>query len=126
MKNVLLGTAFLLASLATSASLARAAEPGCESTTEAQRRAEWASQQSGSSALRLDGDQAERFLDYLNNKIGRHTEYWGDGVIIGRYPALGYDSVAIVDDGCVDETKLIRLDPDMFEQAYQAAQSSSF
>jgi hypothetical protein len=123
MKHVLLGAALVLASVA----VARAAEPGCESTTDAQQRAEWASQRyGGGSAVRLDGDQAERFLNYLNNKVGRHTEYWGDGVIVGRYPALGYVSVAIVDDGCVDESKLIRLDPDTFDQAYQAAQNTSY
>jgi hypothetical protein len=61
----------------------------------------------------------------LNFKVGRHTEYWGDGVIIGRYPALGYDSVAIVDDGCVDETKLIRLDPPTTQLALDAARQSS-
>ncbi|MGO9135507.1 MAG: hypothetical protein ACLP8A_15870 [Methylovirgula sp.] len=48
------------------------------------------------------------------------------GVIIGRYPAFGYDSVAIIDDGCVDETKMIRLDPQTTAMAFQASEDPNF
>ena len=65
------------------------AQEGCESADAAQMRTEMASEQSGGNAIRLSGDQAERFLDFINDDVGRHTEYWGDGVIIGRFPALG-------------------------------------
>ncbi len=80
----------------------------------------------GGGAMQLSGDQAERFLYYLNDKVGRNTDMWGDSVIIARYPMLGYDSVAIVDDGCVDEAKMIRLDPQTTELAFQASQDPNF
>ena len=100
------------------------AQQGCESADAAQMRTEMASEQSGGNAIRLSGDQAERFLDFINDDVGRHTEYWGDGVIIGRFPALGYDAIAIVDDGCVDESKLIRLNPEDTAAGLEHAQNS--
>ncbi|MBV8565234.1 MAG: hypothetical protein JO273_07260 [Methylobacteriaceae bacterium] len=126
MKSLVFATALAVVSIVGAAQTAKAAAPGCVSTTDAQRRAEIGSQRYGGMALRLDGEDAERFLDYLNNKVGHHTEYWGEGVIIGRYPALGYDAVAIVEDGCVDEQKLIRLNPATTDLAYQAARNPTY
>jgi hypothetical protein len=39
---------------------------------------------------------------------------------------LGYDSVAIVDDGCVNEANMIQLDPQTSAMAYQASQDPNF
>jgi hypothetical protein len=125
MKHFFLGTAFLVAGSFGPIAALQAAEHGCEPPNAAMIRADMGSQSAGSTAIRLDGDRAERFFDYLNDKVGRNTDYWGDGVIIGRYPALGYDSVAIVDDGCVDETKMIRLDPRTTMLALEAAENPS-
>lgn len=97
------------------------AQPGCEPMTAAQVRTQFMTSQAGGSTIVLSGDQAERFLDYINDDIGRSTDYWGDGVIVARYPALGFDSVAIVDDGCVDESKTIRLAPPDTAGALHAA-----
>lgn len=102
------------------------AQPGCEPTTAAQMQTQMQSEQTGGATIVLSGDQAERFLDYINDDIGRHTDYWGDGVIVGRYPTLGYDSVAIVDDGCVDESKTIRLNPADTAGALNAAQGGYY
>lgn len=121
MKSLLLGTTFLVAGALCFVSTAKADEPGCMPASTALLRAQAAAEDAGGAAIRLDGDQAEDFLDYLNDDVGRHTEYWGDAVIVGRFPALGYDSVAIVDDGCVDETKLIRLNPATTDLAFRAA-----
>jgi hypothetical protein len=121
MKSLLIGTTFVFLTIGGFAPLAKADEPGCTPSSTALLRAQAASEDAGGTAIRLDGDQAEKFLDYINDNVGRHTDYWGDGVIIGRFPALGYDSVAIVDDGCVDETKLIRLNPATTDLAFQAA-----
>jgi hypothetical protein len=125
MKHLLLGSVFVFAGFVGSVAAVHASERGCESPSAALSRAEVGSVNAGGLAVRLDGDEAERFFDYLNYKVGRNTDYWGDAVIIGRYPALGYDSVAIVDDGCVDETKMIRLDPQITERALGSAQESS-
>ncbi len=102
------------------------AQEGCQSAVAAQTQTEMTSEQSGGNAIVLSGDQAERFLDYINDNVGRHTDYWGDGVIIGRSPALGYDAIAIVDDGCVDESKLIRLNPEDTAAGLEHAQDGSF
>ncbi len=77
----------------------------------------------GGVALRLDGNQAEDFVDYLNDHAGSDVDYWGDGVIVGRFPALGYDTLATVDDGCVNETKVVMLNPMTTDLAFHAAQS---
>ncbi len=122
MKSLLLGTTFALAGIIGSVSISKADEPGCVPPSAALFRAQAMAQEAGGTAIRLDGDQAEKFLDYINDNVGRHTDYWGDGVIIERFPALGYDSVAVIDDSCVDETKLIRLDPETTDLAFQAAQ----
>jgi len=102
------------------------AQQGCEPTAAAQMQTEMQSEQSGGNIIVLSGDQAERFLDYINDDVGRHTDYWGDSVIIGRYPALGYDAIAIVDNGCVDESKTIRLDPQDTAAGLHAADGDSF
>ncbi len=77
----------------------------------------------GGVALRLDGNQAEDFVDYLNDHAGSDVDYWGDGVIVGRFPALGYDTLATVDDGYVNETKVVMLNPMTIDLAFHAAQS---
>jgi hypothetical protein len=102
------------------------AQESCETTTNAQMQTQMQSEQAGGNTIVLSGDQAERFLDYINEDIGHHTDYWGDGVIVGRYPALGYDNIAIVDDGCVDESKTIRLDPQDTAGALNAANGGSY
>ena len=102
------------------------AQQGCESADTAQMRTEMAAEQSGGNAIRLSSDQAERFLGYINDAVGPHTEYWGDGVIIGRFPAFGYDAIAIVDDGCVDESKLIRLNPEDIAAGLERVQQGSY
>ena len=107
MKSFLLALTFALAGSVGFVSLAKAAGPACVPPDAALFNAQAAAQDARGVAIRLSGDQAEDFLDYINDDVGRHTDYWGNGVIVGRFPALGYDSVAIVDDGCVDETKLI-------------------
>ncbi len=68
------------------------AQRACVPVAAAQVQSEMATQQAGGTAIALSGDQAERFLDYINDNIGQHTEYWGDGVLVTRFPALGYDA----------------------------------
>jgi hypothetical protein len=125
MKRFIL-TSLLAGTAASGVSLLAYAQPGCEPTTAAQMQTEMQTEQAGGNTVVLSGDQAERFLDYINDNVGRRTDYWGDGVIIGRYPALGYDAVAIVDGGCVDESKTIRLDPEDTAGALNAAQGGSY
>jgi hypothetical protein len=122
MKSLLIGTTFALASFIGFMPLAKAAEPACVPPDAALLHAQAATRDARGVAIRLSGDQAEDFLDYINDNVSRHTDYWGDSVIVLRFPALGYDSVAIIDDGCVDETKLIRLNPATTDLALQAAQ----
>ncbi|HEY0145018.1 MAG: hypothetical protein WDN29_01720 [Methylovirgula sp.] len=102
------------------------AQRACVPVAAAQVQSEMATQQAGGTAIALSGDQAERFLDYINDNIGQHTEYWGDGVLVTRFPALGYDAMAIVDDGCVDESKAIRLNPADTAAALQHADQDSY
>lgn len=125
MKRIIVTSLFAAATAIGFSPIAHA-QQGCEPTGAAQMQTEMASEQSGGNMIVLSGDQAERFLDYLNDDVGRHTDYWGDGVIIGRFPALGYDAIAIVDDGCVDESKLIRLNPEETAAGLQHAEGASF
>lgn len=122
----LFGSLFGFAAIVGTTALAQAAAPGCAAPNAAFVQAQMGAERAGGDAMQLSGDQAERFLYYLNDKVGRNTDMWGDGVIIARYPMLGYDSIAIVDDGCVDEAKMIRLDPQTTEMAYQASQDPNF
>ncbi len=75
MKHFLLGTTFLLAGSVGPIVALQAAERGCEPPNAAMTRAEVGSQSAGSTAIRLTGDRAERFFDYLNDKVGRTTDY---------------------------------------------------
>ncbi len=102
------------------------AQRACIPVAAAQVQSEMATQQTGGTAIALSGDQAERFLDYINDNIGQHTEYWGDGVLVTRFPALGYDAMAIVDDGCVDESKAIRLNPEDTAAALRHVDDESY
>jgi hypothetical protein len=110
MKHFLL-TSLFAATAAIACSQIAYAQRACVPIAAAQVQSEMATQQAGGTAIALSGDQAERFLDHINDNIGQHTEYWGDGVLVTRFPALGYDAMAIVDHGCVDESKAIRLNP---------------
>ncbi|MGA9138409.1 MAG: hypothetical protein WBZ39_10790 [Methylovirgula sp.] len=76
----------------------------------------------GGVAVRLGGDQAENFVDYINDNTGYHADYWGDGIIVARFPALGYDTLATIDDGCVNAAKVVMLNPTTTNLAFQAAQ----
>ncbi len=122
MKSLLLATTFALASFVGFGPLAKAAGPACVPVDAAFLNTQGAAANAGGTALRLDGDQAEDFVDYLNNHAGSDVDYWGDGVIVGRFPALGYDTLATIDDGCVNETAVIMLNPMTTDLAFQAAQ----
>lgn len=126
MKELVFGVLFGLSSVAAFVPAAQADESVCEPPSAALQRAEIGSERAGGTALQISGDRAERFLYFINDKVGRSTDYWGDGVIVARYPALGYDSIAIVDDGCVDETKMIRLDPQTTAMAFAASENPNF
>jgi hypothetical protein len=110
----------------SAASLARADTDACVPPSVAMMHAEFNTSRAGGDAIRISGDQAERFLYYLNDKVGRDTDEWGDGIIIERFPALGYNTVAIIDDGCVDESKLITLDPRTTAMAFEASENRDF
>lgn len=99
---------------------------GCVPPDAAMMRWQVTTSRAGGNVIRITGDQAERFLYFLNDKVGRDTDDWGDSVIIGRYPALGYDTVSIVDDGCVDQSKLITLDPHTTAMAFEASENPNF
>jgi hypothetical protein len=122
MKTLLLGTTCALASFLGFIPFAKAAESACIPPDAAMLHAQAAAQNAGGVAMRLGGDQAEDFIDYINDNTGQHADYWGDGIIVGRFPALGYDTVAIIDGDCVNETKLITLNPMTTNLAFQAAQ----
>ncbi len=122
MKKLLLGTTFALASCISFIPIAKAAGPACIPVGVALLNTQAAATNAGGVALRLDGDQAEDFVDYVNSRTGRDADYWGDGIIVGRFPALGYDTLATIDDGCVNETKVIMLNPMTTDLAFQAAQ----
>lgn len=131
MKHLLVGSRIIgsllgFAGLIGTTALAQAFAPGCAAPNAAFIEAQQGAMRAGGDAMQLSGDQAERFLYYLNDKVGRNTDMWGESVIIARYPMLGYDSVAIVDDGCVDEAKMIRLDPQTTAMAYEASQDPNF
>lgn len=102
------------------------AQRACIPVAAAQEQSEMATQQAGGTAIALSGDQAERFFDYINDNVGQHTDYWGDGVLVTRFPALGYDAMAIVDDGCVDESKAIRLNPEDTAAALRHVDEDSY
>ena len=102
------------------------AQGDCVPIAAAQVQSEMATQQAGGTAIALSGDQAERFFDYINDNIGQHTDYWGDGVLVTRFPALGYDAIAIVDDGCVDVSKSIRLNPEDTAAALRHVDEGSY
>lgn len=122
MKKLLLGTTFALASCISFIPIANAAGPACIPVGVALLNTQAAATNAGGVALRLDGDQAEDFVDYVNSRTDRDADYWGDGIIVGRFPALGYDTLATIDDGCVNETKVIMLNPMTTDLAFQAAQ----
>lgn len=124
MNRVLLGLC-VFAGLSAPLSMAKA-DTSCIAPEAALSRIGFQSAQAGGAALHLTGDRAERFLYYLNEKVGRHTEMWGDAVIVGRFPALGYDTVSIVDDGCVDAMKQIQLDPETTAMALQTSADPNF
>ncbi|HEY1735559.1 MAG TPA: hypothetical protein VGG12_02835 [Methylovirgula sp.] len=126
MKHVLLTTLAGAAGIIATTAFAQAAAPSCAAPNAAFIEAQEGAARAGGIAVQLAGDQAERFLYYLNDKTGRNTDTWGDGVIIAHYPMLGYDSVAIVDDGCVNEANMIQLDPQTSAMAYQASQDPNF
>jgi hypothetical protein len=110
----------------SAASLARADTNACVPPNAAMMHAEFSTSRAGGNAIRISGDQAERFLYYLNDKVGRDTDTWGEGVIVERFPALGFDTVAVIDDGCVDESKLITLDPQTTAMAFEASENPNF
>jgi hypothetical protein len=122
MRSFLLGTTFALAGLVGFVPLAKADGPACVPVGAALFNTQAAAANAGGVAVRLGGDQAENFVDYINDNTGRYADYWGDGIIVGRFPALGYDTLATIDDGCVNATKVIMLDPMTTNLAFQAAQ----
>lgn len=124
--SVSLASVSLAGAICLSVSSARADPNICIPPNAALTHTEFSAARAGGNAIRITGDQAERFLYYLNEKVGRSTEIWGDGVIIGHYPALGYDTVAIIDDECVDESKLITLDSRVASLAFAASEDPNF
>jgi hypothetical protein len=126
MKHFVVGTFVGVAGILGATALAQADEQGCAEPSAAFVEAQASAEQAGGDAVQLTGDQAERFFYYLNDKVGRSTDIWGDGVIIARFPALGYDSVAVINGDCADEAKMIRLDPQTTAMAYEASQDPNF
>ncbi|MGH6984974.1 MAG: hypothetical protein ACREEI_12185 [Stellaceae bacterium] len=122
MKRFLFGTTFALAGLVGFVPLAKAAGPACMPVGAALFNTQAAAADAGGVAVRLGGDQAEDFVDYINDNAGHYADCWGDGIIVGRFPALGYDTLATIDDGCVNATKVIMLNPMTTNLAFQAAQ----
>ncbi len=110
----------------SAASIARADTGACVPPGAAMMHAQFNTSRAGGNAIRISGDQAERFLYFINEKVGRDTDNWGEGVIVEHYPALGYDTIAIIDDGCVDESKLITLDPHTTAMAFAASEDPNF
>ncbi|MBV9219438.1 MAG: hypothetical protein JO366_18830 [Methylobacteriaceae bacterium] len=126
MKNVLLGAAVGLVSLMAYLPNARADQSmGCQSAEVIKSQADIGSAKHGGRALRLDGPDAAKFLDYLNNRIGDPTDYKGDSLIIGLYPDLGYVLIGFIVNGCADQNNLVKLDADNFMRAYHAARGVS-
>jgi hypothetical protein len=119
-------TSLLAATAAIGCGPTAYAQRACVPVAAAQVQSEMATQRAGGTAIALSGNQAERFLDYINDNVGQHTDYWGDGVLVTRFPALGYDAMAIVDNGCVDESKAIRLNPEDTAAALQHADEDSY
>ena len=122
MNSLLLGTTFALVSLVGFIPLAKAAGPACMPPDIALFDTQAAAANAGGVAVRLGGDQAENFVDYINDNTGYHADYWGDGIIVARFPALGYDTLATIDDGCVNAAKVVMLNPTTTNLAFQAAQ----
>ena len=126
MKNMLLGAAVGLVSLIASLPYAQADQSmGCQSADVIKTQADVGSAKHGGRALRLDGPDAAKFLDYLNNRIGDPTDYKGDTLIIGLYPDLGYVLIGFIINGCADQNNLVKLDADNFMRAYHATRGVS-
>jgi hypothetical protein len=121
MKSLVLGATFALASFIGFTPAAHA-DSACVPADGAFLNTQAAAADAGGVAVRLDGDQAEDFVDYINDNASRHADYWGDGIIVGRFPALGYDTIAIIDDGCINPARVIVLNPMTTNLAFQAAQ----
>lgn len=121
MRTFLIGIAAGLAALAGSTMGAMAAGPACQSITQVTNIAAVGTARHGGKVLNLDGRDAMRFVDYLNNHIGDPSLYRGDTLIIGLYPDLGYVLVGFATSGCVDQKNLIKLDPRSFIKAYTVA-----
>ncbi|HLH12546.1 MAG TPA: hypothetical protein VKV77_11800 [Methylovirgula sp.] len=121
MKSLFIGT-LVVAGFVGFAPLAYATGPGCVPPGAALAHAQMVTSSAGGVAVQLGGDQAEDFLDYVNDHVGHSTDLWGQGVLVERFPALGFDTIAIIDDGCVDEAKALRLDPATTDLALQASQ----
>ncbi len=119
MKNLLLGALLGLAPLAMS--VPAGAAPACETADQLKSLADTGTAKHHGKALELSGQEAARFLDYLNTRIGDPTDYKGDSLVIGVYPDLGYVLVAFIVNGCADQKNLVRIDPESFKRAYQAA-----
>ena len=70
MKSFLLALTFALAGSVGFVSLAKAAGPACVPPDAALFNAQAAAQDARGVAIRLSGDQAEDFLDYINDDVG--------------------------------------------------------
>lgn len=72
--------------------------------------------------LTLTGEQARRFLDYLNTKVGEPTDYKGDALVL----ALAQDHVTIFRGlgGCT-LPGAVAMDINSFMSAYKAAVGES-
>lgn len=121
MKRFFIGSLCMLAGFLGPICSVKAAGYGCVSPNVAMSQIELKSERAGGNALRFYGDQAERFLSYFHDEGGRDIQ----GVIVGRYPALGYDSVVVIDGGCIDETRAIKIDPHVTTLAFEATFGAS-